>query len=84
MDQWWHRAQCRGTPIDVFMEDTPSNERAANELCQKCPVFGECDANAMEETAVMIRNGDEDIVSGYYAGKPARERVRLLKEQDSA
>lgn len=79
-ESWRHRGACRGPHADVFFppshferkQERHERELRAREICQSCPVVGEC-----LDYAVQIREPH-----GIWGGLNESER-RVLIEQRS-
>lgn len=73
-DAWWNRARCMGSADRNFDPFYPTSaeigrgsDRAAKAICKRCPVQGECLADALERQ-------DE---FGIYGGTTPDERAAM-------
>lgn len=67
---WTEDALCAQTDAEIFFDPTPEGAKTAKSICQRCPVFDQCEDFALETDARF----------GIWAGKNPNE-LRKLKQK---
>lgn len=65
---WWHRAACKGEPLETFFPGKGQSSAPAKKICKQCPVATECLEDA------LLSEPSKHERHGVRAGMAASER----------